>query len=47
MKKVALSLGFAAAALVSLSACDKEPEYSPNVEVDEPCEETGACEPTD
>lgn len=45
MKKVAVSLVFAAS--LGLAACDKEPEYSPNVEVDEPCEETGACEPTD
>lgn len=47
MKKVAVSLLFAAAAVVSLSACDKDPTYSPNVDEVEPCEDKGTCESTD
>ena len=36
-----------AAALFALSACEKEIKSEPVVVVDEPCEDSGACEPTD
>jgi hypothetical protein len=45
MKKVSLVAVFIAAA--ALSACDNDKPAEDVIVAEEPCEDTGACEPTD